>query len=71
MQGELKNGMTKLDHVLKAVASNVDALALLGQLFPHVRTSFPAQRLARLREGASSHPDNAAIQVRWNVGFFF
>lgn len=63
MQNETKNAMTKLERVLRAVHSNVDALVLLGQLFPHVKTTYSAEKLGRIRESARSHSKNPAVQV--------
>lgn len=63
-QGELKNGMTKLEHMLAAVHSNEDALVLLAHLFPHVKAGLTGERLARLREAARSHQRNPAVQAR-------
>jgi hypothetical protein len=64
VQGELKNGTTKLEHMLQAAHSNEDALVLLGQLYPHTKATLSAERLARLHEAALSHRRNPDVLVR-------
>lgn len=68
MQGEIKNAMTKLETVLGLVNSNVDALTLLGQLYPQM-PSKTGKRTLRVKDAARKHGNNPIIQARCPVIF--
>jgi hypothetical protein len=71
VQGELKNGTTKLEHMLQATYSNEDALVLLGQLYPHTLANLSGKRLARLHEAAQSHKRNPDVLVCFVKSVYF